>query len=66
MTTGDLREIGVALFGHRWQSALARELGVSDRTVRHWTTGRPIPEHVPEKLATLVDMRIKKLRSLLK
>lgn len=28
--------IGEALFGSRWQSELARELGVSDRTLRRW------------------------------
>jgi DNA-binding transcriptional regulator YdaS (Cro superfamily) len=34
-----LVECGEALFGPRWQSELARELAVSDRTVRRWVAG---------------------------
>jgi DNA-binding transcriptional regulator YdaS (Cro superfamily) len=34
-----LVECGVALYGQQWQSALARDLGVSDRTVRRWVAG---------------------------
>lgn len=32
-------ECGEALYGPRWQSELARELSVSDRTVRRWVAG---------------------------
>lgn len=31
-----LVECGEALYGSQWQTALARDLGVSDRTVRRW------------------------------
>ena len=34
-----LVEAGEALYGARWQSSLARDLGVSDRTVRRWVAG---------------------------
>ena len=34
-----LVECGEALYGTRWQSELARELAVSDRTVRRWAAG---------------------------
>lgn len=34
-----LVEAGEALYGARWQSELARDLGVSDRTVRRWVAG---------------------------
>ena len=34
-----LVEAGEALYGARWQTELARDLGVSDRTVRRWVTG---------------------------
>ena len=27
------------MYGPQWQSALARDLGVSDRTVRRWVAG---------------------------
>lgn len=39
MTPDLLRKIGEALYGERWQSSLAAELGVSDRTVRRWVAG---------------------------
>ena len=32
-------DAGKALYGDRWQSALARDLDVSDRTVRRWVAG---------------------------
>ena len=31
-----LRDAGEALYGPRWQSDLARDLGVADRTMRRW------------------------------
>lgn len=34
-----LAECGEALYGPRWQSELARDLAVSDRTVRRWVAG---------------------------
>lgn len=34
-----LVECGEALYGQQWQSALARDLGVADRTVRRWVAG---------------------------
>lgn len=34
-----LVECGEALYGPQWQSALARDLAVSDRTVRRWVAG---------------------------
>lgn len=34
-----LVECGQALYGERWQSPLARDLGVADRTVRRWVAG---------------------------
>ncbi len=40
MTTADIiRAAGASLFGDRFQSDLARLLGVSDRTVRRWCQG---------------------------
>lgn len=34
-----LHDCGVALYGPLWQSALARDLGVSDRTMPRWYAG---------------------------
>lgn len=39
MTPDLLRECGEALYGPQWQSALARDLQVADRTVRRWAAG---------------------------
>lgn len=39
MTPALLREAGEALYGDQWQSALARDLKVADRTVRRWAAG---------------------------
>lgn len=34
-----LEMIGLAMFGEQWQSAIAKKLGVNDRTVRRWAAG---------------------------
>ena len=46
MTASDLRRHCARLYGaHRWQTALARELQVNDRTVRRWASGAsPVPQ----------------------
>lgn len=38
-----LRLAGERLYGSRWQTAMARSLGVSDRRVRQWLAGDPVP-----------------------
>lgn len=40
-----LRQVGEALYGPRWQSELARDLDISDRTVRRWAAGEADPRH---------------------
>ena len=34
-----LKMIGLSMFGEQWQSAIAKKLGVNDRTVRRWVAG---------------------------
>lgn len=34
-----LRDAGEALYGAQWQSAIARDIDVTDRTVRRWLAG---------------------------
>ena len=34
-----LVEAGEALYGPRWQTELARDLSVADRTIRRWVAG---------------------------
>lgn len=51
-----LRRIGEALYGERWQSALAAELGIADRSLRYWLAGRsPIPPTIKEELRGLLQ-----------
>jgi hypothetical protein len=40
---GLLRTAGLALHGEWWQQAIARDLGVSPRTVRRWVAGDTRP-----------------------
>ncbi len=52
-----LRRVGEALYGPRWQSALAIDLDVSDRTMRRWVSGDPIPHGVWGELRLLTYSR---------
>lgn len=53
-----LQDAGEALYGPRWQSELARELQVSDRTVRRWAAGATdVPSGVYLDLLRLVEER---------
>ena len=56
------RRTGEALFGPRWQSELARELQVSDRTIRDWVAGgADVPRGVYGDLFRLVVERAAEL-----
>ncbi len=62
MTPDRLRSCGEALYGERWQSALATALGVTDRTVRRWVSGENEP---PESVvAEIRDLALKALQTL--
>lgn len=52
-------EVGIALYGERWQTELARDLGFSDaRRIRQWLTGdRSVPDSIPSKLKDLLVRR---------
>lgn len=54
MTPHDLRAIGNRLFGPRWQTQLARAIGVTPRTVRRWTKG-------DQRIPPLADFAIRQL-----
>jgi hypothetical protein len=54
MTTDEFREHGETVYGYGWQTALARSLDVSSRTVRRWAAGEsPIPAGVASNLAAM-------------
>jgi plasmid maintenance system antidote protein VapI len=53
-----LAEIGETLFGPFWQRPLARELGRSDRSVRHLAAGeRGVTREIAEELAKVCEDR---------
>jgi hypothetical protein len=53
-----LAAAGEALYGPLWQSQLARDLDVADRTVRRWRAGdTPIPGGVAIDLLRLLTER---------
>lgn len=53
-----LVECGKALYGPRWQTELARDLGVADRTVRRWASGvRDVPPGLYVDLLRLTQKR---------
>lgn len=62
-------EIGEALYGSRWCTALARDLGVTYRTVVNWRSGRTrFPSDIVDRLRPIVRSRIEgaeRARSLL-
>ena len=63
-----LERIGKALYGDRWQTQLAKALGMSDRTVRRWflfESSIPWPL-LADKLPTPFTARSEELRSVLK
>lgn len=60
-----LVEAGEALYGPRWQSELARDLGVSDRTMRRWVAGTfDAPQGLYVDLLRLTQQRAAKLDEL--
>jgi len=53
-----LKSAGEALYGHEWQSAIARDLGVNRRMVRFWATGeRKAPEDRMRAVKVLLARR---------
>ena len=54
---------GEALYGERWQSPLARDLGVTSRAVRHWCSERhACPSDIADRLLPLLRNRAEALR----
>jgi hypothetical protein len=58
MTPDLLHECGEALYGKQWQSALARDLKVADRTIRRWAVGAfSMPPSLADELRELLNAR---------
>lgn len=63
MTRDDLASAGECIYGARWQTALARALGVNDRTVRRWLSGEQV---VPGPVAVAIDGLLRSRRPAMK
>jgi hypothetical protein len=59
-----LQRAGEALYGPRWQSEMARDLDVADRTVRRWIAGDELPAGIPQELKAICRDRIARLKDL--
>jgi transcriptional regulator with XRE-family HTH domain len=58
LSASDLGVLGRYLYGPRWQSALARELGVSRQLVVYWAGGkRPVSEERTLRIAAIARRR---------
>jgi hypothetical protein len=65
MSSKLLRDSGEALYGARWQSELARDLNVADRTMRRWLAGADdLPPGVALDLLRLCEERAQALDDL--
>jgi transposase-like protein len=65
LTRSLLVECGEALYGPLWQCAIARDLGVADRTVRRWVAGTtPVPDSLRPALLRLAQDRSTLLQAL--
>jgi hypothetical protein len=67
MTPDELATAGRALYGERWQTSLAHDLHVSDRTMRRWLTGEsPIPAGVVTELRAVLVERLEVIGGIVK
>jgi len=67
VTPDDLAAVGRALYGQRWQTALAEDLHISDRTIRRWLSGESaIPPAIVTELRTALVERLKTIGGLLR
>lgn len=59
----DIVQIGIAVYGSRWQTDLARDLGLKDgRRIRQWLVGeRPVPIDIALDLKKLLVTKMVKI-----
>ncbi len=65
ITPDDLAVTGRTLYGERWQTSLAHDLHVSDRTMRRWLGGEfPIPAGVEDDVREVLTARLREIGGL--
>lgn len=58
MSSKLLADAGAALYGPRWQTEMARDLDISDRTIRRWVAGTDdVPHGAYLDLLRIVEER---------
>lgn len=63
----ELEQAGKLLFGERWQSELARAIGVTDRLVRMWVARKSPPRPaVRGKIVELLRARQEEITAVLR
>jgi hypothetical protein len=66
MSPDELAARGRALYGERWQTSLAQDLAVADRTMRRWLAGESsIPEGVENELRRVLETRLRVIGGLI-
>ena len=55
--TAEISALGELLYGDRWTTALALDLGVNPREVRRWKAGTDLPEERDLKVARSIARR---------
>ena len=60
-----LERVGQALYGLKWQTDLARDLGVAARTVRHWHTTDAVPTGKRPNIVALCRRRVASIEQIL-
>jgi hypothetical protein len=66
ITPSELASRGRALYGQRWQTALAEDLAINDRTMRRWLSGEsPIPDNIEDELRQILERRLHELFGLI-
>ncbi|HAT2282258.1 TPA: hypothetical protein SBQ34_004996 [Raoultella ornithinolytica] len=58
-----LRAVGEAVYGDKWQSPLSRALGISDRTVRNFVSGKSQPENLSNRLLEAMELEMGKIKA---
>jgi hypothetical protein len=67
VTPDQLAAAGRALYGERWQTSLASDLHVVDRTMRRWLAGETsIPDGLKNELRELLINRVNEIDGLIK
>ena len=62
-----LWEAGAAIYGERWQSSLARDLGVAVRTMQRWAVGdQPVPAGAWRDIERLLSARGQTIKAVLR